>query len=194
MSALHESEIERLRIPVDAYLEIVEENTASYARTREVLAAGRPLPVEGTLEYAPQIIHCVLTGTPRMVYGNASVNDLLVRAATDGDPRHVRHAAMADPATAAALPVERVWNCAATPFGRTGSCCNRSCGRSSGTDGALRSEPDQQHAGVRGRVTPAPWTLGVPVDLKKGSNTVTFGNASVWAPNIDRIELGRVIG
>ncbi|SDP08049.1 Carbohydrate binding module (family 35) [Streptomyces sp. cf386] len=38
------------------------------------------------------------------------------------------------------------------------------------------------------------WTLGVPVDLRKGSNTVTFGNASAWAPNIDRIELGRVIG
>ncbi|GAA3906592.1 hypothetical protein GCM10023084_68630 [Streptomyces lacrimifluminis] len=38
------------------------------------------------------------------------------------------------------------------------------------------------------------WTLGVPVDLKAGSNTLTFGNASAWAPNIDRIELGRVIG
>ncbi|GAA4081195.1 CBM35 domain-containing protein [Streptomyces shaanxiensis] len=38
------------------------------------------------------------------------------------------------------------------------------------------------------------WTLGVPVDLKKGSNTVTFGNTSAWAPNIDRIELGRVVG
>ncbi|MEV0218376.1 CBM35 domain-containing protein [Streptomyces sp. NPDC050704] len=38
------------------------------------------------------------------------------------------------------------------------------------------------------------WTLGVPVDLKKGSNKVTFTNASAWAPNIDRIELGRVLG
>lgn len=38
------------------------------------------------------------------------------------------------------------------------------------------------------------WTQGVPVDLKKGSNSVTFGNASAWAPNIDRIELGRVVG
>ena len=38
------------------------------------------------------------------------------------------------------------------------------------------------------------WTLGVPVDLEAGSNKVTFGNASAWAPNIDRIELGRVIG
>ncbi|WP_149825657.1 CBM35 domain-containing protein [Streptomyces tailanensis] len=38
------------------------------------------------------------------------------------------------------------------------------------------------------------WTVGVPVDLKKGANKVTFGNATAWAPNIDRIELGRVIG
>ncbi|KUL21211.1 CBM35 domain-containing protein [Streptomyces regalis] len=37
------------------------------------------------------------------------------------------------------------------------------------------------------------WTLGVPVDLKKGSNKVTFGNATAWAPNIERIELGRVV-
>ncbi len=39
-----------------------------------------------------------------------SVTDLVVRAATDGNPRHIRHAAMADPATAAALPVERIWD------------------------------------------------------------------------------------
>lgn len=38
------------------------------------------------------------------------------------------------------------------------------------------------------------WTVGVPVDLRKGSNTVAFGNASAWAPDIDRIELGRVVG
>ncbi|MFF8970169.1 cellulosome protein [Streptomyces sp. NPDC014995] len=38
------------------------------------------------------------------------------------------------------------------------------------------------------------WTVAVPVDLRKGPNTVTFGNASAWAPNIDRIELGRVVG
>ena len=152
----HDSEIERLRLPVGAYLEIIEENTASYERTRDALASGIPLPVEGTLEYAPQIIHSIVTGTPRTIYGNVpnrglidnlpadsvvevpclidalgvqptrigalppqcaalnsayvSVTDLVVRAATDGDPRHIRHAAMADPATAAALPVERIWD------------------------------------------------------------------------------------
>lgn len=151
----HDSEVARLRLPVGAYLEIIEENAASYRRTRDALAAGEPLPVEGTMEYAPQIIHSVVTGTPRTVYGNVpnhglignlpadsvvevpclvdalgvqptrigelppqcaalnraytGVNDLVVRAATDGEPRHLRHAAMADPATAAALPVDRIW-------------------------------------------------------------------------------------
>ncbi|KOG09347.1 CBM35 domain-containing protein [Streptomyces viridochromogenes] len=37
------------------------------------------------------------------------------------------------------------------------------------------------------------WTQGVPVELRKGSNKVTFGNATAWAPDIDRIELGRVV-
>ncbi|MFF7162073.1 CBM35 domain-containing protein [Streptomyces sp. NPDC008086] len=37
------------------------------------------------------------------------------------------------------------------------------------------------------------WTVGVPVELRKGSNKVTFGNATAWAPDIDRIELGRVV-
>ncbi|MEV1065789.1 cellulosome protein [Streptomyces sp. NPDC050263] len=37
------------------------------------------------------------------------------------------------------------------------------------------------------------WTLGVPVDLEEGANGVTFANATAWAPNIDRIELGRIV-
>jgi alpha-galactosidase len=38
-----------------------------------------------------------------------STVDLVVRAAVEDEPRHVRHAAMVDPATAAALPVEKIW-------------------------------------------------------------------------------------
>ncbi len=38
------------------------------------------------------------------------------------------------------------------------------------------------------------WTVAVPVDLESGASKVTFGNKSAWAPNIDRIELGRVVG
>ncbi|WP_329049082.1 alpha-glucosidase/alpha-galactosidase [Amycolatopsis sp. NBC_01488] len=151
----HDSEVERLRLPIGAYLDIVAENEAEYERTRRAVAADEPLPVEGTGEYAPQIVHSVLTGTPRTVYGNVvnrglienlpaggvvevpclvdatgvrptrigalppqlaalnrtylSVDDLVVRAAVEDDPRHIRHAAMTDPATAAALPVERIF-------------------------------------------------------------------------------------
>ncbi|MET9291988.1 alpha-galactosidase [Streptomyces sp. NPDC003077] len=152
----HESEVARLRLPIGTYLDIVEENTAQYERTRDALAAGSPLPVEESPEYAPQIIHSIVTGTPRTVYGNVpnhglidnlppdavvevpclvdaqgvqptrvgalppqcaalnrtyvSANDLVVRAAVENEPRHIRHAAMIDPATAAALPVERIWD------------------------------------------------------------------------------------
>ncbi|MFI1581293.1 alpha-glucosidase/alpha-galactosidase [Embleya sp. NPDC020630] len=152
----HDSEISRLRLPVGAYLDIVDENVAAYESTRAALAAGQPVPVESTMEYAPQIIHSITTGTPRTVYGNVpnqglidnlpadgvvevpclvdrlgvqptrvgalpaqlaalnrtylSVNDLVVRAALEDEPRHIRHAAMIDPATAAVLPVERIWD------------------------------------------------------------------------------------
>lgn len=151
----HDAEIERLRLPVGAYLRIVDENVAEYEKTRAALASGSPLPVEGTMEYAPQVIHSIVTGTPRTIYGNVpnrglidnlpasgtvevpclvdalgvqptrigalpaqcaalnrtylSMNDLVVRAALHDEPRHVRQAAMTDPATAAALPVERIW-------------------------------------------------------------------------------------
>ncbi|MEW1776653.1 alpha-glucosidase/alpha-galactosidase [Streptomyces sp. NPDC086777] len=151
----HDSEVERLRLPIGEYLKIVDENVATYERTRDALTAGTPVAVEGTMEYAPQIIHSMVTGTPRTVYGNVpnrslidnlpargtvevpclvdplgvqptrigslppqlaalnrtylSANDLVVRAAVEDDPRHIRHAAMTDPATAAALPVEDIW-------------------------------------------------------------------------------------
>ncbi|GAA0925126.1 MULTISPECIES: alpha-glucosidase/alpha-galactosidase [Streptomyces violaceusniger group] len=151
----HDSEIERLRLPVGAYLGIVDENVAAYEQTRDALATGAPIDVEGTMEYAPQIIHSMVTGTPRTVYGNVpnhglienlpshgvvevpclvdrsgvrptragalppqlaalnrtylSMNDLVVRAALENEPRHIRHAAMTDPATAAALRVEQIW-------------------------------------------------------------------------------------
>ncbi|MFF3940522.1 alpha-glucosidase/alpha-galactosidase [Streptomyces phaeofaciens] len=151
----HDSEVERLRLPIGEYLKIVDENVAAYEKTRDALTAGAPITVEGTMEYAPQIIHSMVTGTPRTVYGNVpnralidnlpahgvvevpclvdslgvqptrvgslppqlaalnrtylSANDLVVRAAIEDEPRHIRHAAMTDPATAAALPVERIW-------------------------------------------------------------------------------------
>ncbi|MET9268619.1 alpha-glucosidase/alpha-galactosidase [Kribbella sp. NPDC003557] len=154
----HPSEIERLRLPIGTYLDIVADNLASYEHTRKALKAGDPVEVEPTMEYAPQIIHSIVTGTPRTVYANVSnttggelisnlqsgavvevpcsvdgsgirpvavgelpaqcaalnrsylnVAELVVQAAVTGDPRAVRQALMVDPATAGALPVERIW-------------------------------------------------------------------------------------
>lgn len=150
----HGSEVKRLRIPVGEYLGIVAENVAVYELTRRLLAEGRPLEVQGTMEYAPQIIHSIVSDTPRTVYGNVpnrglitnlpdgivevpcvvdgsgvhpqpigalppqlaalnraylSVTGLVVSAAVDNEPRHIRHAAMVDPATAATLTVDEIW-------------------------------------------------------------------------------------
>ncbi len=154
----HDAEIDRLRIPVEDYVRISAGNLAEYAAVRDALAAGRdPVPreEEDAAEYAPQVIHSLVTGTLRTIQvttantglianlpagaavevpatldrlgvhphgvgalppqlaalnrGFLNVVELTVAAALDGDPRHVRHAAMADPATAAALTVEQIW-------------------------------------------------------------------------------------
>jgi alpha-galactosidase len=66
----HEDQVRRFRIPVNEYLHRSERNLGSYAETRRKLQAGEPLGLEHGPEYAPQIIHSIETGTPRMVYGN----------------------------------------------------------------------------------------------------------------------------
>ena len=154
----HDSEIARLRIPVGDYVDISAENLAEYAALRTAVADGGD-PAGGwesdAAEYAPQVIHSLVTGTPRTIQvttpntglisnlpqGAAvevpatldrlgihphhvgalppqlaapnrhflNVVDLVVAAAVEGDPRHIRHAAMADPATAATLTVEQIW-------------------------------------------------------------------------------------
>ncbi|NUT38851.1 MAG: alpha-glucosidase/alpha-galactosidase [Thermoactinospora sp.] len=73
----HDSEIERLRIPVGEYVRISEENLREYKRTRDAVRHGGDLAPQGTSEYAPQIIHSMVTGTPRVIYGNV-VNDGLI--------------------------------------------------------------------------------------------------------------------
>ncbi|MEV4808152.1 alpha-glucosidase/alpha-galactosidase [Nonomuraea sp. NPDC049421] len=73
----HDGELDRLRIPVGEYLRVSEENVAEYKRTRDLVRGGGELDIAGTDEYAPQIIHSIVTGTPRVVYGNV-VNDGLI--------------------------------------------------------------------------------------------------------------------
>jgi alpha-galactosidase len=71
-------EIERLRIPIDDYIGISEENVADYERTRDTLAAGGTIPLEQeATEYAPQVIHSIVTGETRTIHGNVVNRDLI---------------------------------------------------------------------------------------------------------------------
>jgi len=48
-----------------------------YEETKALLVAGRPLPIEPSVEYAPQIIHSIETGEPRTIYGNVENRGLI---------------------------------------------------------------------------------------------------------------------
>ncbi|GAA2600757.1 alpha-glucosidase/alpha-galactosidase [Winogradskya consettensis] len=74
----HDSEIERLRIPVGDYLRISADNVAEYHATRKSVLAGEPLDIsrEAT-EYAPQVIHSITTGTRRIVHANVANTGLI---------------------------------------------------------------------------------------------------------------------
>ena len=62
--------IERFRLQDGEYVQRSLETLREYEETKALLAAGRPLPIEPSVEYAPQIIHSIETGEPRTIYGN----------------------------------------------------------------------------------------------------------------------------
>jgi alpha-galactosidase len=72
-----DSEIERLRIPVGEYVRRSEENLEMYADEKRMLAAGEPFEIERSGEYAALIIHSMVTGVPRTVYGNVRNTGLI---------------------------------------------------------------------------------------------------------------------
>ena len=74
----HDEEIERLRIPVSDYLQISADNVTEYGKVRKDLAAGKPLDVsrEAT-EYAPQVIHSMVTGQMRRIHANVANRGLI---------------------------------------------------------------------------------------------------------------------
>ncbi|MFE4949557.1 alpha-galactosidase [Leifsonia sp. NPDC056665] len=64
-------QIERFRLRPLEYLGISEENVAEFEHAKAALAAGEPLELEeGAAEYAPQVIHSILTGTERVIHAN----------------------------------------------------------------------------------------------------------------------------
>ena len=73
-----DDEIERLRIPVGDYLRISAGNVEEYHATRASLRAGEPLDVSrDATEYAPQVIHSMVTGQLRRIHGNVANHDLI---------------------------------------------------------------------------------------------------------------------
>jgi alpha-galactosidase len=80
----HDEEIERLRIPVDDYLRISAGNVAEYHAVRKALQAGEPLDVSrDATEYAPQVIHSMVTGTRRRIHANVPNHGLISNLPSD---------------------------------------------------------------------------------------------------------------
>lgn len=74
-----DEQIAKFRLEPLEYLGISERNVAEVDEVRSQLAAGLPLelPEEGAAEYAPQIIHSLLTGTERKIHVNTVNNGLI---------------------------------------------------------------------------------------------------------------------
>ncbi|HIE37739.1 MAG TPA: alpha-glucosidase/alpha-galactosidase [Anaerolineales bacterium] len=62
--------IERFQVPVGFYLKELESLAREFEETYDALLEGKPLPIEPSPEYAPQIIHSMETGQVRKIYGN----------------------------------------------------------------------------------------------------------------------------
>ncbi|MGV8882712.1 MAG: alpha-galactosidase [Rhodoglobus sp.] len=66
-----DDQVARFRLQPLKYVGISEENLAEYEHAKAALAAGDDLEIEdGAAEYAPQVIHSILTGTERIIHAN----------------------------------------------------------------------------------------------------------------------------
>ena len=73
-----DEQVERFRLEPLQYIGISEENVAEFEQRRTLLGAGEPLELEeGAAEYAPQIIHSILTGTEREIHANVPNRGLI---------------------------------------------------------------------------------------------------------------------
>jgi alpha-galactosidase len=74
----HDEEIARLRIPVGDYLRISKDNVDEYHEVRASLERGEKLDVHrDATEYAPQVIHSMVTGTMRRIHANVANRGLI---------------------------------------------------------------------------------------------------------------------
>lgn len=66
-----DEQIERFRIEPLQYIGISRENVAEFEEAKRLLHDGEPLPLEGgATEYAPLVVHSMVTGTRREIHGN----------------------------------------------------------------------------------------------------------------------------
>lgn len=73
-----DEQVERFRIEPLQYIGISRENVAEYEQAKTLLRDGSDLPLEGgASEYAPQVIHSILTGTTREIHVNVPNHGLI---------------------------------------------------------------------------------------------------------------------
>ena len=60
----------RFGVPIDEYLRRCDANVGEFARLRELASSDRAIDVHRSHEYGSLIIHSMVTGQPRVVYGN----------------------------------------------------------------------------------------------------------------------------
>ncbi|QIZ97431.1 alpha-galactosidase [Leifsonia sp. PS1209] len=102
-------QIERFRLRPLEYIGISEENVAEFEHAKAALAVGDDLELEeGAAEYAPQVIHSILTGTERIIHANV-VNRGLIDNLPEGAVVEVPSRVDADgvhPLPFGAIPVQ----------------------------------------------------------------------------------------
>jgi alpha-galactosidase len=69
--------IELYDVPVDEYIRRSEENLVQYAETRRKLLAGEDFTLGRSVEYGSLIIHSLVTGEARAIYGNVENTGLV---------------------------------------------------------------------------------------------------------------------
>jgi alpha-galactosidase len=69
--------IDRFRLKVGDYVGRSEENLRLYEEQRQQLASGGAFEIERSLEYASLIVHSMVTGEPRVIYGNVANEGLI---------------------------------------------------------------------------------------------------------------------
>lgn len=69
--------IERFRVPLDEYIRRCESIERTWHATREKMLADEQLTVHQSVEYGSEIIHSVVTGRERVIYGNVLNHGLI---------------------------------------------------------------------------------------------------------------------